>query len=57
MKCSHCKKRIQLGLGFLCTCEKTYCVNCRLPEDHVCPAPKKEKVILQAVIAEKVEKL
>ena len=58
MKCSHCKKRMQVTLVFSCTCEKTFCVHCRLPEAHACPTPpKKELALPPAVIAPKVEKL
>lgn len=58
MKCSQCKKRLQLGLSFPCTCEKTYCLTCRLPEAHTCPTPPKKPLVLPpAVIAPKVEKV
>ena len=57
MKCSKCKKRLSV-ITFGCTCEKTFCVNCRLPEDHACPTPPKKALALPpAVIAPKVEKL
>lgn len=57
MKCSSCKKRVGV-LVFSCACEKTFCVACRLPEDHACPAQVKVSVVLPpAVTAPKVEKL
>ncbi len=57
MKCSKCKKRLSV-ITFGCTCEKTFCVNCRLPEDHACPTPPKKTLALPpAVIAPKVDKL
>lgn len=58
MRCSHCKKRLQLGLTFACSCDKSYCVNCRLPETHACPTPPKKALVLPpAVIAPKIEKV
>jgi predicted nucleic acid binding AN1-type Zn finger protein len=57
MKCSSCKKRVGV-LVFSCACEKTFCVVCRLPEDHACPAQVKVTVVLPpAVTAPKIEKL
>jgi hypothetical protein len=57
MKCRHCKKKLS-ALVFTCACEKTFCVNCRLPEEHACPAQVKASVVLPpAVIAPKVEKI
>jgi predicted nucleic acid binding AN1-type Zn finger protein len=56
MKCSNCKKRLS-AVTFGCACEKTFCVSCRLPEDHVCPAQVKVAVILPKVVAPKVEQL
>lgn len=57
MRCSKCKKKLSV-VTFGCSCEKTFCVNCRLPEEHACPAQVKQLVALPpAVIAPKVEKL
>lgn len=54
MRCSHCKKRTQIE--FKCSCEKVYCVTCRLPEVHACPIKPVEKVVLpEAVRAQKVQ--
>jgi hypothetical protein len=57
MKCAKCKKRLS-AVTFTCTCEKTFCVTCRLPEDHACTAQVKASVVLPpAVIAPKVQKI
>ena len=56
MKCTRCKKRLSV-LVFSCACEKTFCVSCRLPEDHACPVEVKKEVILPKVVASKIEKI
>lgn len=57
MRCAKCKKKLSV-VTFTCTCEKTYCLTCRLPEDHACPAQVKLPVVLPpAVIRVKVEQL
>jgi hypothetical protein len=55
MKCFHCKKKTHLE--FKCSCEKVFCVACRMPEIHVCPAFKVEPVVLVKVVAPKVDRL
>jgi predicted nucleic acid binding AN1-type Zn finger protein len=57
MKCAMCKKKLS-AVTFTCACEKTFCVTCRLPEDHACAAQVKVSVVLPpAVIAPKVQKI
>ena len=55
MKCACCKKKSHIE--FKCQCEKTFCVQCRLPEIHKCPVYKSAPVVLIKVEASKVEKL
>lgn len=47
MKCISCKKRIGLFEHKCNSCNKIYCLRCRLPEDHKCDgleANKKDKL-------------
>lgn len=56
MKCACCKKKSVVE--FKCSCEKVFCVKCRLPEAHACVKPTVTPVTLPpAVIAPKVEKI
>lgn len=56
MKCSCCKKQTHIGVK--CNhCEKTFCLEHRLPEIHSCPNQKIEKVKLEKVVAPKVDKI
>jgi predicted nucleic acid binding AN1-type Zn finger protein len=58
MKCSHCKKKVVEILMIKCgDCTVAFCINCRLPEVHACPAQVKKEVILPKVIASKIEKI
>jgi predicted nucleic acid binding AN1-type Zn finger protein len=57
MKCTRCKKKVPLGFTAACACAGVFCLACRLPEVHECPAQVKEAVILPKVVAPKVEKL
>jgi hypothetical protein len=54
MRCAQCKTKLA-AVTFGCACEKTFCVKCRLPEVHSCPAQVKKEVILPKVIASKLE--
>ena len=54
MRCAQCKTKLA-AVTFGCACEKTFCVKCRLPEVHACPAQVKKEVILPKVIASKLE--
>lgn len=56
MKCSCCKKSTHIGVKCV-HCEKTFCLEHRLPEIHQCPDQKVEKVALEKVVAEKVQKI
>ncbi len=38
-------------------CVKIYCLKHRTPEDHACPADLKEKIQLDKVEAQKVDKI
>jgi hypothetical protein len=40
-RCSHCNKSMGL-LKFKCKCEKTHCINCKVPEIHNCNFDYKE---------------
>lgn len=55
MKCSHCKKKTHLE--FKCPCGQVCCVACRTPEVHGCQNKYGEKVLLEKVVAEKVQKI
>lgn len=55
LKCDCCKKKTHLEFG--CTCNRIFCVHCRTPEVHNCTKKKEEKVVLEKVVAEKVEKI
>ncbi len=55
MRCSCCKKKTHLE--FKCSCEKVFCVTCQLPEVHKCEVKRDVKIVLDKVIAEKVEKI
>lgn len=54
-KCDCCKKKTHLE--FPCGCQKVFCVACRTPEVHKCTDKKDSKVILEKVVAEKLEKI
>lgn len=60
-KCSQCKKKSYMTV--YCSCEKTFCMNCRLPETHMCKVNYKEKgkdkLVKEnpVVVAEKVIKI
>ncbi len=56
MKCSCCKKFTHIGVKCV-HCEKTFCLEHRLPEIHACPNQVVEKVKLEKVVAEKVQKI
>lgn len=34
-KCHHCKKKLSI-INYSCRCNKIFCPNCRLPEEHKC---------------------
>ena len=54
-KCELCKHKTHLE--FKCPCGGTFCVKCRMPEDHHC-AITYEKIKLEKVVAPKLaEKL
>jgi hypothetical protein len=55
MKCDQCKKRTHLE--FKCPCGKTCCVACRTPEVHGCTEKYGVKIVLEKVVAEKIEKI
>jgi len=55
MRCSCCKKKTHLE--FKCACEKTFCVSCQLPEVHKCDVKRDVKIVLEKVVADKVEKI
>lgn len=55
MKCSHCKKKVVVE--FKCSCGCVYCVACRLPEVHKCSPEPPKPVVLEKVVAAKVEKI
>lgn len=56
MKCSCCKKFTHVAMKCV-HCEKTFCLEHRLPEIHACPLQKVEKIKLEKVVAEKVQKI
>lgn len=55
MKCQHCKKKTHLE--FKCICGIVCCVKCRTPEIHGCHEKEKEKIILEKVVASKVDRI
>jgi hypothetical protein len=55
MKCDHCKKKTHLE--FKCACGQKCCVVCRTPEVHGCTEKYGVKVVLEKVVAEKVQKI
>jgi AN1-type zinc finger protein 5/6 len=34
-KCFNCKKKIKM-INYECRCKNTFCIKCRLPENHNC---------------------
>jgi predicted nucleic acid binding AN1-type Zn finger protein len=58
MKCTCCKKKSSELLMVKCSdCTAAFCITCRLPEVHACPAQVKKAVILPKVVAPKVEQI
>jgi hypothetical protein len=55
MKCPHCKKRSHLE--FKCLCGGVFCVACRTPEIHKCESKEGQKVVLEKVVAPKVDRV
>ena len=55
MKCQCCKKKTTLE--FKCGCGQSFCVSCRLPEVHKCDAKEGQKIVLDRVVADKVDKI
>jgi AN1-like Zinc finger len=59
--CAKCRRKTMMTIK--CKCEKTFCFECRYPEDHECSfdfrADQKEKLRRDnpVVISEKLEKL
>ena len=60
-RCSKCKKKTLMM--YACTCRKTFCTKCRMPEDHACTfdhaAAYRELLAIknQKVVAQKLEPL
>jgi hypothetical protein len=57
-KCFICKKKLIISANYSCPCDnlKRYCPTHRFPEEHSC-TKEKDKIILDKVVAEKVQKI
>ena len=59
MRCFKCKRKLGL-VNFPCKCTNTYCIKCRLPENHNCQYDHKKELLeklkkdLPKIIAKKI---
>ena len=53
-RCAECNKKLGL-VDFKCKCSNTYCMKCKMPEDHKCSFDYKKES--KEILTNKLEKI